>query len=345
MKSINIYLFILFGLFLFASCEKEIIFKGEITKPLVVVNSYITPDSVIRAHISESRFFLDTDVTFTDISNAEVSVWVNGILKENMLYTENGNYKGTYKPVIGESIKLVVKVPSKKDVNGEATIMTKPDIISLDTTSTWTGQRYEMQYVLYNIGGYEQYKYDTVATVTGRIVNYTLKFKDNPEEKNYYRLVVLTKEFYYSIDSVSKDTITEIRTNYSFNFTDVVSDNKSNNDPQNLIGYSLDNAYNVFSDELFNGKTYSLTFTSLDDIYKYKSTYQSFQKMPDKRTINVYLQSISKDYFLYLKSRPLATGAVDFFSEAVQIHTNIIGGVGILGSYTSGNVIKVELNH
>ena len=345
MKLIKIYLSVLIGLFLFASCEKEIIFKGETTEPLVVVNSYITPDSVISAHLSESRFFLDTDATFTDIKNAEVSVWVNGVLKENLQYFENGNYKGTYKPAIGESIKLIVKVPSKKDVSCEATVTAKPEINSLDTTGTWTGRSYEMQYVLYNVGGYDQYKYDTVATINGHKINYTLKFKDKPEEKNYYRLVVLTKEYYYSIDSVSKDTITEIRDNYSFNFTDVVSGNNSNNDPQNLIENSLNNPYNVFSDELFNGKTYSLTFTTLDDLYNYKPGYQSYQKMPDKRIINVYLQSIGKDYYLYLKSRPIASGAVDFFSEAVQIHNNITGGVGILGSYTSGNVIKIELNH
>jgi len=39
----------------------------------------------------------------------------------------------------------------------------------------------------------------------------------------------------------------------------------------------------------------------------------------------------------------VATAGTDFFSEAVQIHTNIAGGIGILGSYTSGNVIKIEL--
>jgi len=72
MKSIKKYATILLGIFLFVSCEKDIVFKGDITDPLVVVNSYITPDSIISAHVSESRFFLNDTTSFKEISNAEL---------------------------------------------------------------------------------------------------------------------------------------------------------------------------------------------------------------------------------------------------------------------------------
>ena len=344
MKSIKKYATILLGIFLFVSCEKDIVFKGDITDPLVVVNSYITPDSIISAHVSESRFFLNDTTSFKEISNAEVSVLVNGTFKENMTYSENGIYLGTYKPVIGETIKLVVKVPSKKDVSCEAIINPKPDILSLDTTDIWTGESYQINYGSYSIdGGPAVITNDTVAIVKGHQINYTLKFKDNGSEKNYYRLVVITKETYVTINKMTNDTITEIRDNYYYNFTDVVSGNNTNNDPLSIVGNSTNNLYNVFSDELFNGKTYSLSFVTNEDVYTYKPGYLYGPETPVKQTVNIFLQSISKDYYLYLKSRPVATAGTDFFSEAVQIHTNIAGGIGILGSYTSGNVIKIEL--
>ncbi|MDD4971496.1 MAG: DUF4249 domain-containing protein [Paludibacter sp.] len=344
MKTIYKIISILLGIFLFVSCEKEIVFKGEIADPMVVVNSYITPDSIISAHISESRFFLNDTTTFKNISNADVSVFVNGVFKEKMGLVEEGNYKGTYKPVIGETIKLIVKVPDKKDVSSEAIIEPKPDILSLDTTNIWTGKSYNIQNVGYLNGSNYEYKLDTISTVTGHIINYKLKFNDNGNQKNYYRLVVNTKERFITVNKFTNDTITEIRDNYTFNFTDIVSGNNSTNDPLSAIGgSSSDNIYNVFSDDLFNGKTYSLTFSTNEDIYNYSQGYDYGLSTPVDKTVYVYLQSITRDYYLYLLSRPVAVKGSDFFSEPVQIHNNIVGGIGILGSYTSGNVYKVEL--
>jgi len=344
MKSIKIYLSILLGIFFLASCEKEIEFKGEITDPLIVVNCFITPDSVLTAHVSESRFFLLDNVTFRNVKNADISVWVNGTFKEKMSLVENGIYKGTYAPVIGDSIKLMVKVPTMKDVSCEDLIAAKPEIISIDTTDLWTGQTYDIQYGSQTTnGGQTIYTNDTIAVVTGHQINYTLKFKDNVNEKNFYRLVVVTKEHYYKIDSTTSDTITVIRENYYFNFTDVVSGNNANNDPLSMGDFSANNAYNVFSDELFNGKTYSLTFSTNEDVYQYKSDYKYGVEMPGKKEVDVYLQSISKSYYFYLKSRPAALNGNDFFSEPVQIHNNIEGGIGILGSYTPSNVMTIEL--
>jgi len=344
MKSIKIYLSILFGIFFLASCEKEIEFKGEITEPLIVVNCFITPDSVMTAHVSESRFFLVDNVTFRNVKNADVSVWVNGVFKEKMSFVENGIYKGTYAPVIGDSIKLVVKVPTMKDVSCEELISPQPEIISIDTTDLWTGQTYNIQYGSQTTnGGQTTYTNDTIATVTGHQIDYTLKFKDNGNEKNFYRLVVMTKEHYFTIDTTTSDTTTVIRDNYYFSFTDVVSGNNANNDPLSMGDFSANNEYNVFSDELFNGKTYSLTFTTNEDVYNYKADYPYGREMPGKKVVNIYLQNISKSYYLYLKSRPAALNGNGFFSEPVQIHNNITGGIGILGSYTPSNVKTIEL--
>jgi len=343
MKSIKIVLSILAGIFIFVSCEKDIEFNGEITAPLLVINSYITPDSVVSAHVSESRFFLKDSITYKNINTADVAVWVNGLLKEKMTLVEKGMYRGTYKPVIGETIKIIVNVSTMKEVSSETKIYPQPVINSIDTTGVWTGIRYDIQTNSYGNGTTMIYKYDTISTITGHTMNYTLKFNDNANEQNYYRLVVHTIEYYTITDTIMHSIRDSTLNNYNFDFTDVVSNN-TNNDPTTLIGggYAY-NLYSVFSDELFNGKTYSLKFSTTEDIYKYSPTYTFARKTPDRKEIKVYLQSISRDYYLYLKSRAAGMGGTDFFSEPIQIHNNITGGIGILGSYTSSNEFTINL--
>jgi hypothetical protein len=99
----------------------------------------------------------------------------------------------------------------------------------------------------------------------------------------------------------------------------------------------------VFSDDLINGKEYPLSFSTNEDVYEYLPKFDYGQRAAIKKVVNIYLQSISKDYYMYLKSRSAAMAGTDFFSEQVQIHNNIVGGIGILGSYTFSNVVKVEL--
>lgn len=343
MKSIKIVLSIFAILFIFVSCEKDIEFKGEITAPQVVVNSYITPDSVVSAQISESRFFLNDSATFRNINNADVAVWVNGTFKEKMSLVGQGIYKGTYKPVVGETIKLVVNVPSKKEVTCEANIYPQPVINSIDTAGIKISEQYMINYSSYSNGGPTTYVYDTLGTYTGYQINYTLKFNDNGNEKNYYRLVVLKKKYYTQTDSVTHVQTQREMDTYGFNFTDVVS-GTTNNDPLSFVGGGNYNMiYGVFSDELFNGKTYSLTFSTTDIIYNYRPTHEYGNKNPDKTTVIIYLQSISKDYYLYLKSRAAASGGESFFSEPIQIYNNIVGGIGILGSYSTSNAVSFDL--
>ncbi len=230
------------------------------------------------------------------------------------------------------------------EVSSETIIYPQPIINSIDTSNILINQQYMIYYSSYSNGAGPTINVnDTIGIYSGRKINYTLKFKDNPNEKNYYRLVVLSKEFYTQTDSVTQVQTQSEVDNYSFDFTDVVSGNNSNNDPLSLVGGSNLNAmYNVFTDDLFNGKTYSLTFSTYQYSYIYRPKYKYEQKNLEKTIVSVYLQSISKDYYLYLKSR-VASGGDNFFSEPVQVYNNIAGGIGIFGSYTSSNVVSFDL--
>jgi len=347
MKTIQLYFGIFLSIFIFSSCEKNIEFNGDISDSKLVINSYITPDSVVSAQVSESRFFLSDSTTFNNINNADVAVWVNGTFKEKMSFVRSGIYKGTYKPAVGETIRLVVNAPSKKEVTCETKINPRPVISSIDTSSVRLPQQYILGLSDYSQNGSTTtWKYDTLGTMSGRNINYKFMFNDNANEKNYYRLVVLEKKYYIKTDAVTNiKTITESDYYWS-NLTDLVSGNNTNSDPVSLIGGNsvFRESYNIFTDDLFNGKTYLLSFSTTQYTYNYRPYYKYWQDNPYKISINISLQSISKDYYLYLKSRVAATNSSDsFFSEPIQIYNNITGGIGIFGSYTSSNVFKYDL--
>ena len=308
------YITLISLILLFASCEKVIEFNGPVTEPLVVVNSFITPDSAVHAQVSLSRFFLSNKDTFDLVNNATISLLVNGAQKEVLAPTSNGWYSGLYHPAIGDTIKFMVQTPGKNDVTCSTTIIPKTNIISVDTTTELTGENSPIISV-----NKKTYQIDTIGNAIGRKIKFVLRFNDEPSVQNYYRIVVYTKA----------TSIIGTLTDYTFSFDDIVSGNVNNQigPPTSLST----NKFNVFSDDLFNGKQYPLTFSIADNI----NHYNPGLALPEpQRQVFINLQSISKSYYLYLQTRA-SIKTNTFFAEPVQVYNNVNGGIGILGSYTS----------
>lgn len=330
--------FLIIG-FSLASCERDVEFSGEITNPLIAVNSFVTPDSSITAYVSISRFFLKDSIAYQNVNNADVNLWVNGVFKEKLSFDSIGTYKSTYKPNIIDQIKLTVDVPQMKQVSASTSFTQAPLILSVDTQKVLISK----EILLYSSG-------DTQVVKEHYKVNYKLKFTDNGNLKNFYRLIVrmvnykgVWNRYTNKVDTV----IDEGQPQYSnLNFTDVVSGNTTDpltdtgTSPVAMLLSNANNMYHVFSDDIFNGKTYSLQFSTnitknIKDI-----DYGSLENI--KHKVYISLQCISEDYFLYLKTRS-ASYAANYFSEPVKVHNNINSGVGIFGSYTNSNVIKINL--
>lgn len=309
----------------FWGCEKVIEFNGPITDPIVIVNSFLSPDSIVKAQISQSRFFLSNDTSYTMIVNANVSMFVNGAMKETLTHTANGVYQGTYKPLVGDSIRLLVKVPGKNDLSCSTDIQAQIPVVSIDTSSVLTGTTKPLTIPITLPNGTR--RTDTIGTIVGRKLKFSLKFNDDANIKNYYRLVVYTKTYSGTKSSVD----------YSVSFDDIVSGNTN----QNSIGPPTSltsNKYNVFSDDLINGKLYPLSFSINNDL----NVYLPGKSKTIRKEVYVNLQSISRSYYLYLQTRA-AIKVNSFFAEPAQVYSNIDGGgIGILGSYT-GNLVKINL--
>lgn len=329
MKTLHIIWFVLLSISIFTSCEKEIDFDGETTESQLVLNSFITPDSTIAANISESQFFLNNDYLFKAVENAEVSIYCNGILKETMQHSLNGKYISATKPEVGDIVKLVVKVPEKDEITGETTVYPKANVAKLDSIVIWTGAKPIIETVNTVDNGLPKTETIVVGKYRFRTIRYILTFEDAANMKNYYRLVVSQTSTFNGKKKV----------NYDYTLDDIVSGNTKDLLPGIPAINESKNQFHVFTDELINGKTYPLSFIIRDTATIYLPEYQ--RPLP-KKTVEIDLQSVCNNFYLFLKTRSDQQTANQLFSEPIQIYNNVTGGIGLVGSYTS-NVLKVNL--
>ncbi len=327
-------LFIISVSFFFYSCINNIEFNGEQQQAMVVLNSFVTPDSVVKVQLTRSKFFLEDDTKFDTITNAEVKLFVNDVFVEKLNPTTKGYYIGTYFPKENDIVKFVAIVPQLAEVNASTSVVPKQVIIGVDSSSVSLGECPIVQHYSENGGPYVA---DTIGFTKNKGLDLRIRFKNEPTIKNYYRLLLKAKT-YFEDGKVMEQNV------YSTS-DDLVFGNSDNN--ADIFGdMSSYNSYNIFSDQLIDGETYELKTRVPYNYVTYKDGYNSSTTPPDssknvitKQELVVALQSISESYYLYLKSINAYSGSDDLFSEPVQVFSNIVNGIGILGSYTQSSKV------
>lgn len=321
LKYINILIIITLTLF---SCKEEIEFNGEYTEPMVVLNSFICPDSVVSAHLSLSQFFLSDEQSFQVIPDGDIYLHVNGVQKEKLYYTERGMYYGNYRPVAGDTITMTLSASGHDNIHSSTVIPHKADVVSVDSVST--GNTY-----------YDIYTDNNEIAGTSETANYTfsIKIKDNPDEENYYRILLKMKSL-----TGSETYINDI----SFTMEGYYEQNSNVFNLMDNSEYWSDN--HILSDELINGKEFTLKIKQ--DIFRlhirpgYEDYFPGYTF--ESRELQFYVQAISRDLYLYLKTINASNEIGDgMFSEPVIIHNNIHNAVGILAGYSSSiHTIKID---
>ena len=319
------------------SCETEIKFNGKGTAPSMVINSILNPDSAVKVHITKSKFFLDLDGPFDPITNATVQLYANDKLIEALNSTGNGYYKGTYKPFPGDIIKIIARNNEFDNVHCSTEIPVTANITSVDTSATIIKTAPLVYYRSYDDVAYMIT--DTVGTVTEKKIKFTVNIADRANYKNFYRLKVKHRSYY------NNGTYSEYNT--YFNSDDLVFGSTSETE---LFEEKNTNYYHEFNDNLFDGKTYGLTFSISTFQYNY---FPGKEPKPDpwspttiKQELFINIESISPSYYYYLNSRAKNNEYIEIFTEPVQIYNNIVNGIGILGAYnTSITKVRVPLSY
>jgi hypothetical protein len=327
---------------LFASCEKEIEFDKKLIEPKLVVNSFIQQDSLINVSVASSKPIPGTQSEFKWIDNATVKLFVDGVEKETLTAFDlekkpTGfqaiNFDTTFfydtsapskrystlntKAEAGKTYRLEVTHPDFEKAVCETYIPKSVPILSIDTlTKTIVSQ--------YN---------------TSSVLEVKIKFQDTPGEKNYYRLVyrnqlgVLMDDYKTPEANDNFILISDQVVGTSINSDDQLI-NPKNEDANDLLFSSSTNRYNLFTDELIEGKEYELSFNLFENYYT--SNY----KIPkggngEFMRLTIELHSLTREAYLYMRSVAANNSADGFFTEPVQVFTNVDNGIGIFAGFSA----------
>lgn len=293
------------------SCEKVITFDRKSTAPLLVMNSMVGTDSTLRVEISKSRFFLDNSSNAKNISTATVTWSLNDVEQDTLANDGDGVYTYNYTPRAGDKISFQATENSYGTISSSTTIPAQPQVIRIDTL----------------------YTYDNKYSSSTSIFNFKITFQDEASTSDYYMISVVAK---YA-NTYDQDSI------YGYSYfpmnilcNDPIFNNETSNDFLGDYGYEDYVSSLIFSDNLINGKQYTLQIkTDGNNYYNYDDNQNN-----DVRTrYIIYFKKITKDWYLYQKSIDNYNESDEFFSEPVQIYTNINGGLGIVGG---ANVFEKE---
>lgn len=318
MKFKNI-VFLFLILFAVSSCEKNIDFTGKVPESLVVVNGIVESDSILSIHISKSKFFLANGNEFASVDNADVSVFVNGVYKEKLAPISGGIYRASFVPSNNDSISYKIFVSGNKVIDCGAKMPSAPVIISIDTI--------HKQLSAYPTGTYST-KLDGTYVLTDTTgwrlsleMKVKVKIKDAPLKRNFYQVAPV-----FVIPKTSNSN------NNSTGYIEVTLEGLlSENDADDILDISDSYNYlNIFPDDTFNAKEYVITYTirgnTIVDVADIDSSY-----------LYLNLRELSADYYNYLNTTQLQSSVDGFFSEQVQVFSNIKNGVGIIGSYSNSD--------
>ena len=326
------FLAMTFCLFL-TSCEKEIEFKGEQTDPKLVINSLLEPGQPVKANISKSFFFLDNEADTEAPDDLVAILYVNGeSLGEMTLRYDtvvsydiwNPNepsmgrvqkiYTHDYCPVAGDIIKITASANGFDDV--EATTSPLPN-----------GVDSHANVEVLNWTSYYQYTYDDVDddfVIVDSLLSFygdlvlTLDITDpNPGQSDCFKVYV---------ESWKRDMHNSIRC--YFEYDDPVFGSALPNNEYIDFDDLETKPQGVFTDVLFDGRTYQLKFKMRVEMTLDEEYDTDFFQLP------IRLEHLSKEYYYYLNTCDQGDMSMQLYAEPIQTYTNVNGGYGIVAGRT-----------
>ncbi len=152
---------------LLPACSKPVEIDLPEMQPKLVINSFFKVGGKFEVHVSTTKGILSTDTT--NLKNATVSLYANGVFQGNLVHSEDGVY--LHDTVIVRSditYKIMVSAPSLESVEAQDKA---PEPTVLESVY------------------YDQRAYPD--SEGGHYYKINLEFTDDPNSLNYYELVML----------------------------------------------------------------------------------------------------------------------------------------------------------
>lgn len=308
------------------ACETVVDVDIPDEPPRLVVNAFLQADSAVVLELSQSQSIL-SNAPLRPVGGATAV-----LLEGDQLVTtleeipESGTYFSDFTPSVGKSYTIQVSKAGFEAV--EATTLVRSPVaiqaIEVDTT---------LLLYTYDNG-------DSIVTERNVTIDEVrLTFDDPASERNYYAVMAYRYQIYWQeiYDAqnryVRTDTVRGLIPLYLRSddsaLTGAGDDFLSGDDV--AYGQTLS-----FSDDFFNGKTY--TFQFRPDYYSY------YEQSDEENEIYITLRTIDEGQYRYFRSVDLQyENDGNPFAEPVQVYSNVENGFGIVsGSSASQVVVNFE---
>lgn len=297
---------------IFIGCKKIIDYDRNSVSQTLVLSAVIKDREIIDIRLSKTTNRFDTVGYETDNSK-KVLVYENGIFFCELRNTAS---RGRY--------------VSETDKTATAGNEYKLDIYDEDETLVAFAKTFLPKHISFEM--------DTVSKyIDGkRRLLVTLKFDEPGESEDYYRLELYDSFVIPVIDS-NKDIgvqIFSIPATMNIDHSWLIKGMGFFNENDQFHDWA-ENIFYIFSDRYLQGKKAAF---EIDMPY-----FMTDSILGTLRTI--MLQSISKDYFYYLRTAMQQNSiGQNPFNEQVQIYSNVENGIGFLGgfSYTTDSLFHIN---
>lgn len=310
----NIYILSLLIL-LCTSCEKESIFTGQLPDPKLVLHSFIEPDSVIRVQVTRTRGIGQSDDAYI-ARNVKGEIYINGIEAGVLQLVKDNEYTTGAKAREGDHIRMVVRAEGVKEASAEVCIPSTHPTITVDTSITI--DRYSEQQL-----------------------NLKIHIREQDHAYRHYRLMVQKQSETVTTNLDLNRTLPSVIVNsYEFNkdneplLVDKVQDLPWSDEEEK-------NYYNIFTNAVFRGKSYTLNVsTHLDFSTWFKIYYVDMYREEKGQQQNIvrYLVKVlqlDEPSYLYLRSEQEASQALGLLNDPIKIYSNVKNGLGVVGTYVT----------
>ncbi len=321
-------------LLLLSGCEKQIPINIDDQEAKVVVHAQGEADSPLSMTITKSipvfgvTYSSDGSSQFPKVTNAQVSITVNGSPTPLTAISDGNRYSLPYSPQEGDYIDLTINVPGYPTLTASTTVPAKPVVGDLHLT--------ESRYT--NIDGYDEVNLSLFVPLTDREATadyYCITL-------NRYDTAIYT---YYDDDGVivACDTLTDIVSWFECQDQLIVTEIDPADALDGAVVPIFYGSEMLFSDQRINGTSHNIELNPSLYLGSYQfEGYNRNNQYYSRFTFTLHcafvvgISTLTRDDYLYRKTLQSAYNddLTGFFSEPVQIHSNIDGGIGIFSINT-----------
>lgn len=300
MKEIRYLGVIVAFMFLLYGCKEILDYDEDSVTETIVVSGILTPEKAVDIRLSKSINRFDT-LGFRQVTDKGISFYSNDTYLGELTHLGKGRYYSDQFEILeGKNYSIRIMDGPLETASAETLVPHPVKITGLDTTLRFVqGER--------------------------RVI-VKVHFIEPGSSENYYRLELVDEIFvpYLAANKEVRIRIIKIPARVYSDDNWLIRGMGFYSAADKFHDWA-GNQFNIFSDRYIQGETMSLELEM--DYFRTDSVLGVNRK--------IYLQSISKDYFYYLRSvMQQSQTASNPFNEPVQIYSNIKNGAGILGGYS-----------